>query len=145
MTLGTYLSLFDRRILVSSRPAPRGNPHPTYWCAPNSETYIMFKAVVPVAGAVIRELLDKAYSQVQATIQLLGDVRVPGWGMDCVRQGFYFRATNANNHQITMGVLGAAISALRDYVTKEGGGTLTFDIYDGENQVGVGLIEPKNI
>ena len=102
----------------------------------------MFKAVTPVAGTVIRELLDEAYSYVQGTISLLGDGLVPGWGMNWARHGFSVRAKNANNHQITMGVLGAAIDALRDYVVKEGGGTLTFDIYDGENQVGIGSIAP---
>lgn len=35
--------------------------------------------------------------------------------------GFYIRATNANSHEVTMGVLSAAIDALRDYVLKERG------------------------
>ena len=48
---------------------------------------------------------------------------------------------NANNHQLTWGVLAAALGALRDYVvTQNGGGPGTFEIFDGENQVGKGTI-----
>ena len=48
---------------------------------------------------------------------------------------------NANNHQLTYGVAGAAIAALRDYMVQEDvSGTLSFDIWDGDNQVGAGLI-----
>ena len=111
-------------------------------CAPNSKTYVMFKAVTPVAGMIIHELLDEAYDTIQGTMDLMGDRLIPGWGMDWTAADFSFRVSNANNHQITMGVLGAAIDALRDYVFKEGGGTLAFDIWDGDNQVGVGSIEP---
>lgn len=51
------------------------------------------------------------------------------------------RIMNANNHQITWGVMASAIYALADWMHTEGifgGGT--FEIYDGQYQVGVGRI-----
>lgn len=48
---------------------------------------------------------------------------------------------NANNHQITWGVMASAIYALADWMHTqnmfEGG---TFQIYDGPNQVATGRI-----
>ena len=46
---------------------------------------------------------------------------------------------NANNHQTTWGVLGAACSALADFISQRGAfSSLTFQIYDGANQVATG-------
>ena len=47
---------------------------------------------------------------------------------------------DANNHQQTYGVVGAAISVLRYYMERNGYCVASFDIFDGENQVGAGQI-----
>lgn len=47
---------------------------------------------------------------------------------------------NADNHQLTYGVLGAAISALSEYMQSYGWGAATFQIWDGPNEVGFGMI-----
>ena len=48
---------------------------------------------------------------------------------------------NANNHQTTWGVLGAACWALKDFVSARGAfQTIVFSIYDGVNQVATGTI-----
>ena len=50
---------------------------------------------------------------------------------------------NANNHQQTWGVLGAAIAALASYMqegVEAGPGSAYFVIFDGENEVGVGMV-----
>lgn len=91
-------------------------------CAPNSKTYFIFKAVTPVAGKIIHELLDEAYDNIQGTMDVMGDRLIQGLGLDWAAADFSIRASNANNHQITMGVLGGAIDALRAYVLKEGAG-----------------------
>ena len=47
---------------------------------------------------------------------------------------------NANNHQTTWGVLGAAVNALLGWVDggAGGGAAAYFEIWDGVNEVGVG-------
>lgn len=49
-------------------------------------------------------------------------------------------AYNSNQHQTTWGVMGSAIVALRDYMSKNGWGGATFHIYDGANEVGAGAL-----
>lgn len=52
-----------------------------------------------------------------------------------------FLAKNANNHQLTWGVLKAAIDGLDDYFTSMGKWSdCEFDIYDGPNLVGQGIL-----
>ena len=56
------------------------------------------------------------------------------------------RVRNANNHQVTYGVLAAALQAVGDYLQNlnfEGMGSAAvgFLIFDGANQVGVGSLE----
>lgn len=52
------------------------------------------------------------------------------------------RIVNANNHQLTWGVLGAAIDALGEYMNQAvtGPGESWFSIFDGRNEVGTGTI-----
>ena len=49
---------------------------------------------------------------------------------------------NANNHQQTWGVLGAALDAVGLFMRQNGGGagTAIFSIFDGTNMVGTGSI-----
>lgn len=55
--------------------------------------------------------------------------------------GLVLNVANANNHQTTWGVLGAALSALKDFVAESGGFTsATFEIFDGVNQVATGTL-----
>lgn len=55
-------------------------------------------------------------------------------------EGLELRVHNANNHQTTYGVLGAAMSALVDYMGQNGYAAGSFKIYDGTNYVGDGTI-----
>lgn len=51
-------------------------------------------------------------------------------------------AEDANHHQLTWGVLGAALQAIKEYMSQSGTsfGTAYFSIYDGDNQTGKGSI-----
>lgn len=67
-------------------------------------------------------------------------------------QNLAFQILNANNHQITWGVLGAAVTGLRDYFLSspsapgrlsEGnpdGYAVYFSVKDGQNVVGMGSL-----
>lgn len=47
---------------------------------------------------------------------------------------------NANNHQVTYGVLGAVLSSMIEFMQANGWGTATFEIWDGPNLVGGGVL-----
>lgn len=51
------------------------------------------------------------------------------------------RIWNTNNHQLTVATLGAAVSALENYMrAKNFFGAATFYIWDGPHEIGAGLI-----
>ena len=57
-------------------------------------------------------------------------------------EGLVMAVSNANNHQLTWGVLKSALAALDDFINQNGGFvSATFDIFDGQNQVGTGKID----
>lgn len=60
------------------------------------------------------------------------------WGED---QLYSVQISNANNHQCTFGVMRSAVAALTDFMTTENTyGTMSFEIWDGENEVGLGVV-----
>lgn len=55
--------------------------------------------------------------------------------------GLELFCANSNNHQITWGVMGAALSALEDFMNyNQVWSAATFSIHDGHDQVGVGIV-----
>ena len=88
-------------------------------------------------------MLLAAYNSVVAHISTSGDGLVPA-GMFQVSNGatgMELLCVNAENHQITWGVLGAALNALEDFMnSNQIWSAATFGIFDGENQVGVGSL-----
>ena len=57
--------------------------------------------------------------------------------------GLVLRTANANNHQQTWGVLGAALDALGAFTQQNQmvAGAAIFSIFDGMNMVGLGSIQ----
>ena len=97
-------------------------------------------AVTP--ANVVSDLLNQAiaYVQSRAAAQdgIIGDQGYRRLGADALTLWVY----DANNHHLTWGVLGAALQALRDYMSQHGHafGTVSFSVFDGENQTGQGFI-----
>lgn len=90
-------------------------------------------------------LLVDAFTRVQTRIQQSGDglmLSNNGAGLwQLTRNGLVLSIANANNHQTTWGVLGAAIFAIGDYMNENRSfGRIIFNIFDGTNQVGQGSI-----
>ena len=53
----------------------------------------------------------------------------------------FLQVANANNHQLTWGVFLEALTLIKQFLDVNGGfQSATFDILDGENQVGTGSI-----
>ena len=87
-------------------------------------------------------VLNDAYTYIVDRIEMLGDGVISGGSWAYNQVGLALRATNANNHQTTWGVLSAAIDALMDYMGRTGfRGACTFGIHDGSNEVGIGALE----
>lgn len=92
-------------------------------------------------------MLLNVFNQLSRRIQERGDGVVENgvykWGPS--RSGALVASfMNANNHQLTYGVVYSAVAAVRDYMVREGDyGLLSFDIWDGDNQVGTGVLGYK--
>lgn len=54
--------------------------------------------------------------------------------------GLALMTWNTNNHQQTYGVVGAAVSALMDFMRERGAGEASFSIFDGGREVGAGVL-----
>lgn len=88
-------------------------------------------------------LLDDAYSNILGHISIWGDGVVHGGYFEWAgAEGLMLRMANSNNHQLTWGVLGAAIDALGDYMhhAVTGPGEGWFTVFDGPNEIGMGTI-----
>ena len=98
----------------------------------------------------VEDLLDAAGAAVYDHIYTGGDGVIPGGVIDYRYSGLILLSQNSNNHQQTWGVLGAAISALTDYMLaqKEQGydpSFVDFMVYDGPNQVATANFGPSTV
>lgn len=94
-----------------------------------------------VGGDAIETVLSAAYDEIMTTLDSRGDGVVPGGMFQKLGAGdVMLRTMNSNNHQITYGVLGAAISALEGYMSQYIYGAASFTINDGLIEVAKGFI-----
>lgn len=134
---------------------------PMRWCAPHSRTFVVMTIEVFTADiATVNLFLSSAYNAILAEIQHYGDGLVqrgafsfPETGSDvagtsaggaAVVDGIgelQLNAWNENNHQMSWGVLASAVEAVLDCMKNiEEWGTATFRIFDGDNEVGYGVL-----
>ena len=115
------------------------------WCAPRSATYIVVSFAYALPGAGLHELLEDVSTSVMGHLQTNPDGPIPTgefsyataqWGGAAVAMHVW----NVNNHQVTWGVLNAAIKALEEYYRGVEWGAVTFGIWDGLNEVGMGAV-----
>lgn len=87
-------------------------------------------------------MLRDAIIEINSHIRQYGDGPIEGGVFRFTDYGVRWASFNANNHQQTWGVMGIAIEAFTQYVIKHGTyGAVSFEIYDGENQVGQGALQ----
>lgn len=96
---------------------------------------------IHISGNIVQSLLENAALYVLNLIVRGGDGPLHNGmfnfpGMNDVT----LQVWNANNHQTTYGVLGGAIGALHDWMSNNAYGSVSFGIYDGDNQVGNGVV-----
>ncbi|KAA6407048.1 MAG: hypothetical protein FRX48_09114 [Lasallia pustulata] len=86
------------------------------WCAPGSSTYLHITYAYAIKTPYIETLLLDASAFISLHISAAGDGPLPGGVYELRNYGLKLRFTNANNHQQTWGVTGAAVVALREYM-----------------------------
>lgn len=105
----------------------------------DADSYVVLQTVSAVTPAnVVSDLLDQAITYVQTQAASHDGIIGPaGYRMLGARALTLF-AQDANNHQLTWGVLGSALLAVKDYMSQSGHsfGTAWFQIFDGDNQTG---------
>lgn len=126
--------------LSSASLSPRSNN--IVWCAPGSNTYVMLDMIRSLPSSGVIDLLDEVQNALHDHIRKLGDgVLTGGMFQWATNTGYVLQAWSSNNHQTTWGVLGAAVTALFNYMTAGNiYGAVGFRIYDGLNEVGGGQI-----
>lgn len=87
-------------------------------------------------------MLRDAIIVVQDHIRQHGDGLIVGGVFRFADYGFIWTSFNADNHQQTWGVVGAALEAFTQYMREyDTYGVASFRIYDGGNRVGQGTLQ----
>ena len=131
---------------VHAKVHTRVNTGYTRWCAPDSAVYVVFKGVSAIAQSVVLDSIAEVYEIILEHLETHGDGVMPAGTFERFPsdEGLEITITNANNHQVTWGVLQSALEALGDWMDQFGYGSVVFQIYDGPNQVGRGSILPEH-
>ena len=105
--------------------------------------YIMLQMTGLVADARFGNFVYSAFLYLEAYVTRFnaGDL-IRGGHFDWLSPPSYsLDVWNANNHQVTYGMLQMTITAIYHYMSEHGFETATFAMFDGANQVGVGNIK----
>ena len=118
------------------------------WCGLGSRTFIMVRVVSAIPGPAVYSVLENAYDAILNVINTVGDGVIRSGSYRYVSQGLELYTENTNNHQQTWGVLGAAVSALQQYMesvewNQGDPASVQFSIYDGANEVAMGTLGPS--
>ena len=119
---------------------------PCFWCLSGAETAIYITVFTPNVFPsnelpLVLKVLSDALTIVRQ-VTATGDGVIPTGSFSFSKYSIDCQASNANNHQLTWGVMGAAIEALANFMTLYGFGAARFGIYDGDNLVGQGVFQP---
>lgn len=96
-----------------------------------------------VAGPAITDLLADAQRHARVRVIAYGDALLAGGRFAWMGAGgMEVKVQNSNNHQVTYGVLTAALEALNGYMQSGRGlaGEADFVVFDGANEVGRGVV-----
>ena len=85
--------------------------------------------------------MTSAYESVFAHLLQSGDGLIPAGTWQFQLDGLQFVVDNANNHQVSWGVLASAVWGVREFMLSMGiAGVVAFSVYDGVNLVGQGRV-----
>ncbi|MCJ1305306.1 hypothetical protein MMC08_008120 [Hypocenomyce scalaris] len=126
--------------VAGSLPSKKRAPSYAYCARGSSRTFVLVTLDSLSSPTVLYSLLQSAMQACATLIQTNGDTNISGGAFSILNAGFLLRVQNANNHQLTYRVLGAALIALDEFMTQENKVAVNFEIWDGDNQVGEGAI-----
>ena len=109
----------------------------------DTETYLIINPGSPIASATIVNVLKGAGRAVSGRIAAQGDGMLQDGRFTWYQRGdshVTLQVQNANNHQVTYGVLASALAGMELYMWNVGYGAVQFKLYDGPHQVGQGSI-----
>lgn len=123
---------------ISPSLQPRSN---LIWCVPGTQTFLSLHITSTVIPVTVLPVLNDAYNSVYAHLHSIGDGELPGGRFVFADHMMVLNVWNSNNHQITWGVLGAALWGLRDFMEEMNvWGSTVFQVFDGLTWVGSGML-----
>ena len=110
------------------------------WCVPTTKTFIQ---ITLQTVRNYQQLISGLMTASEVIIERLkaGDSLIPHGLFESAARGMALTVMNADNHQLTWGVLEASIDGLLDFFKSMGSWSWCdseFDIYDGKSKVGKG-------
>ena len=125
---------------LSYNIVPRKSTNTIRWCEPGTRTYIIFTIINAIPGIPMLDLLDRSVTLARERAHSISG-EIPAGRFDFVGQNaLILRIWGVGGHQLTYEVTAAALSALRDYMLGHEFGAASFWIYDGNREVGAGLV-----
>lgn len=114
----------------------------TIWCTPGTSTYISItasKRPLPLAAVLTTFSAAKTWTSIH--IEEAGDGPLQDGLFNFLGVGgIHLTVWDANNHQVTYGVMGGVVLALEGVMARDGYGETNFRVYDGKNWVGQGMV-----
>lgn len=91
---------------------------------------------------MVLAFLNKVLNEVRQHLHTNSDGPILNGQFFVSTYGASWLAMNEGNHQLTWGVMGAAVEAVTNFMVLYGFGPVIFLIYDGHNIVGRALLQP---
>lgn len=115
------------------------------WCDPKSATYLIVSTAYSLPGGTLTSLLEEVTHALTAHLASAADGPILHGEFSYLKQQWggataAMHVWNVNNHQVTYGVLEAAVRTLQDFFDTTAWGAATFQIWDGVNEVGMGVL-----
>lgn len=134
-------------------PAPplhraRASTHGTIYPIPNTNTHLDIHFTAASLVTLVLPMLNDAYNSIVAHLLTNGDglIAAGTWSFgqfNGLGRGFNVGVSvrNANNHQLTWGVIGSTVWGLSGFMHDRGiYGAVAFEVWDGVNMVGTGFL-----
>ena len=137
----TPATLNSRDIQLEPRARWNSGPQSFIWCAPNSRTNIIMTMAESIPDSVVPDMFVACFTSIMTHIVVFGDSVVQSGVFNWTVDTLAMHVWDANNHQMTWGVLAGAVHAIEDFMFhQQHWGGANFEIYDGQNIVAQGVL-----
>ena len=136
------VSSIHSHIVIRNSLSPRKSTDTILWCPKEAQPYVIFtpQQLMP-RGSSFVELLLQIYNYIVATIASSGNSLIEdGHFMSVAEDGTVLYVEDPGSEQLTWERFGFGLSALLDWMNKNGYRSVNFSIRDGYREVGIGYI-----